>query len=45
MVDVADTPTLTVADVAAIEKSWTPTVKVAVVEWDNVPLVPVIVTV
>ncbi len=44
MVDVADTPALTVADVATIEKFWTPTVKVAVMEWASVPLVPVIVT-
>jgi hypothetical protein len=45
MVDVAEAPALTVADVAAIEKSWTPTVKVAVAVWVSVPLAPVIVTV
>jgi hypothetical protein len=45
MVDVADAPALTVADVAAIEKSWTPNVKVGVAVWASVPLVPVIVTV
>lgn len=42
MVDVAETPTLTAAgEVAATVKSVT--VKVAVAEWDRVPLVPVIV--
>jgi hypothetical protein len=47
MVDVADVPTVTVAgDVALIVKSLLLlTVKVAVVEWERVPLVPVIVTV
>ena len=40
IVDVAETPVLTAAgDVAAMVKSLT--VKVAVAEWDNVPLVPV----
>ena len=44
IVDVADVPTVTVAgDVALIAKSVT--VKVAVVECDSVPLVPVIVRV
>ena len=44
IVEVAETPALTAAgDVAEIVKSVT--VKVAVVEWDRVPLVPVIVTV
>ena len=44
MVEVAETPALTAAgDVAAIVKSVT--VKVAVVECDRVPLVPVIVRV
>jgi hypothetical protein len=43
MVEVADTPALTAAgDVADTVKSVT--VKVAVAEWDSVPLVPVIVT-
>jgi hypothetical protein len=42
IVEVALVPAWTVAgDVAAIEKSLT--VKTAVAEWDNVPLVPVIV--
>ena len=42
IVEVADTPALTAAgEVAAIVKSVT--VNVAVAEWDNVPLVPVIV--
>jgi hypothetical protein len=47
MVDVADVPTVTAAgDVALIMKSLLLlTVKVAVVEWERVPLVPVIVTV
>jgi hypothetical protein len=45
MVDVADTPAFTVAEVAAIVKSWTPMVKVAGVEWTRVPLVPVMMTV
>ena len=40
IVEVAETPVLTAAgDVAAMVKSLT--VKVAVAEWDNVPLVPV----
>src|SRR5690242_2987986 len=44
IVEVADTPVLTAAgDVAEMLKSLT--VKVAVVEWDRVPLVPVIVRV
>jgi len=44
IVDVADVPTVTAAgEVAETEKSLT--VKVAVVEWDSVPLVPVIVRV
>ncbi len=44
IVDVADTPAFTAAgDEAAIEKSRT--VKVAVAEWDSVPLVPVMVSV
>jgi hypothetical protein len=44
IVEVAETPALTAAgEEAAIEKSWT--VKVAVVEWVSVPLVPVIVRV
>ncbi len=44
IVDVADVPTVTAAgDVALIAKSVT--VKVAVVECDSVPLVPVIVSV
>jgi len=43
IVEVAETPALTAAgEVAAIVKSVT--VKVAVVEWVKVPLVPVIVT-
>jgi hypothetical protein len=43
IVEVADTPSLTVAgEVADTVKSVT--VNVAVVEWDNVPLVPVRVT-
>src|SRR4029077_5059912 len=43
IVEVAETPALTAAgEVAEIVKSVT--VKVAVVEWDRVPLVPVIVT-
>ncbi len=42
IVEVAETPTLTAAgEVAEIVKSVT--VNVAVVEWDRVPLVPVIV--
>ena len=46
MVELAEVPTVTAAgDVAAIVKSLLLTVKVAVVEWDNVPLVPVTVTV
>ena len=44
IVDVAETPAFTAAgDVAEMVKSVI--VKVAVVEWDSVPLVPVIVTV
>jgi hypothetical protein len=44
IVDVAETPAFTAAgEVAAIVKSVT--VKVAVVLWDSVPLVPVIVRV
>jgi len=44
MVEVAETPALTAAgEVAAIVKSVT--VNVAVVPWDRVPLVPVIVRV
>ena len=44
IVDVAETPTVTAAgEVAAIVKSVT--IKVAVVEWLRVPLVPVIVRV
>ena len=44
IVEVADTPALTAAgEVAAIVKSVT--VNVAVAEWDNAPLVPVIVSV
>jgi len=44
IVDVADVPTVTAAgEVAETEKSLT--VKVAVVEWESVPLVPVIVRV
>ena len=44
IVEVADTPALTAAgEVAVMVKSVT--VKVAVVEWDSVPLVPVIVRV
>ena len=44
IVDVAETPALTAAgDVAAIVKSVT--WKVAVAEWDSVPLVPVMVSV
>ena len=44
IVDVAETPALTAAgEEAAIVKSWT--VKVAVAEWDRVPLVPVTVSV
>jgi hypothetical protein len=44
MVEVADTPALTAAgEVAEMLKSLT--VNVAVVEWDRVPLVPVIVRV
>ena len=44
IVDVADVPAWTAAgEVAVMLKSRT--VKVAVVEWDNVPLVPVIVRV
>ena len=44
IVDVADVPAWTAAgEVAEMLKSRT--VKVAVVEWDNVPLVPVIVRV
>ncbi len=40
IVDVADVPTVTAAgEVAVIEKSVT--AKVAVAEWDSVPLVPV----
>jgi hypothetical protein len=43
MVEVAEVPTVTAAgEVAEIVKSVT--VKVAVAEWDSVPLVPVIVT-
>jgi hypothetical protein len=43
MVEVAEVPTVTAAgEVAEIVKSVT--VKVAVAEWDRVPLVPVIVT-
>ena len=46
IVEVAEVPTVTAAgDVAAIVKSLLLTVKVAVVEWDSDPLVPVIVTV
>lgn len=46
IVEVAEVPTVTAAgDVALIVKSLLFTVKVAVVEWDSVPLVPVIVTV
>ena len=45
IVEVAEVPTVTAAgDVAVIVKSLLLTVKVAVVEWDSVPLVPVIVT-
>ena len=45
MVEVAEVPTVTAAgDVAVIEKSLLLKVKVAVVECDRVPLVPVIVT-
>jgi hypothetical protein len=44
MVEVAEVPTVTEAgEVAETVKSVT--VKVAIVEWDNAPLVPVIVTV
>lgn len=44
IVEVAVVPAWTAAgEVAAIVKSWT--VKVAVVEWESVPLVPVIVSV
>ncbi len=44
IVETAEVPTVTAAgDVAAMVKSLT--VKVAVVEWDSVPLVPVIVSV
>jgi hypothetical protein len=43
IVDVSEDPTVPVADVAVIVKSVT--VKVAVVEWVSVPLVPVIVRV
>ncbi len=44
IVEVAEVPTVTAAgDVAAIVKSLT--VKVAVVEWERAPLVPVIVSV
>ncbi len=44
IVDVADDPTVVEAgDVAAIVKSWT--VNVAVAVWTRVPLVPVIVNV
>jgi hypothetical protein len=44
IVDVAEVPTVTAAgEVADMEKSVT--VKVAVVEWTRVPLVPVIVNV
>ena len=44
IVEVAEVPALTAAgDVAVMLKSVT--VNVAVVEWDNVPLVPVIVNV
>jgi hypothetical protein len=43
IVEVAEVPTVTAAgEVAATVKSVT--VKVAVVEWDSVPLVPVMVT-
>jgi hypothetical protein len=46
IVEVADVPTVTAAgEVALIVKSLLLTVKVAVAEWDSVPLVPVIVTV
>ena len=46
IVEVAETPALTAAgEVAAMLKSLWLTVHVAVVEWDSVPLVPVIVTV
>jgi len=45
IVEVAEAPTGAAAgDVAVIVKSLLLTVKVAVVEWDSVPLVPVIVT-
>jgi hypothetical protein len=43
IVDVSDDPTVPIGDVAAIVKSVT--VKVTVVEWTSVPLVPVIVSV
>ena len=43
IVEVPDEPTIAVGDVAAMVKSCT--VNVAVVEWDSVPLVPVIVSV
>jgi hypothetical protein len=46
IVEVAETPALTATgEVAAILKSLWLTVHVAVVEWESVPLVPVIVTV
>lgn len=45
IVEVADVPTVTAAgEVAVMEKSLLLKTKVAVVEWDNTPLVPVIVT-
>jgi hypothetical protein len=45
IVEVAKVPTVTAAgEVALIVKSLLLTVKVAVAEWDSVPLVPVIVT-